>query len=142
MKALSIHPYYAQAIVSGQKSIECRTWSTEYRGDILICSTAKKFKGTIPAHALGIVTLEDIRPFKKSDLKAALMDSREFSDGTFAWILTYNRLIEPIPIKGKLSLWDFEEEEKIKLIPEEEWLTDDPLKAGRWLEKYWRPLMV
>lgn len=37
MKALSIHPYYAIGIVTGDKTI-VRTWSTDYRGDILICS--------------------------------------------------------------------------------------------------------
>ena len=73
MKALSIHPYYAMAIVSGQKTIEIRSWETSYRGDILICSTAKKQRGTIPGHALGVVTLEDIRRFEKKDFKATLL---------------------------------------------------------------------
>ena len=44
VKALSIHPYYAQAIVTGLKTIEVRTWRTDYRGDIVICSTAKAYK--------------------------------------------------------------------------------------------------
>ena len=140
MKALSIHPYYAMAIVAGQKSIECRTWSTDYRGDILICSTAKKHHGTIPGHALGVVTLKDVRPFTKKDTDAALLLPAEFKPGLYAWELTYNRLIVPVPVKGKLSLWNYEGD--IEYIPEEEWITDDPEKAGEWFEKYWKPLMI
>lgn len=63
MKALSIHPVYAGLIWAGDKTIECRSWRTDYRGDLLICSTAKKIKDTIPGHALCVVTLADIVPF-------------------------------------------------------------------------------
>lgn len=140
MKALSVHPYYAMAIVSGQKSIECRSWSTDYRGDLLICSTAKKYHGTIPGHALGVVTLEDVVPFEKKHLKAALMLPKEYQVDHYAWKLTYNRLIVPVPVKGKLSLWNYDGE--IEYIPEEEWITEDPEQAGQWVEKYWKPLMI
>lgn len=145
MKALSIHPYFAMAVVSGCKSIEVRTWSTEYRGDILICSTAAKYHGTIPSHALGIVTLKDVRQLKKSDCEEAMILSKDYSSDLFAWVLEYNRLIEPIPVKGKLSLWDFEEEDKIKIIPEEEWILQegqDEKIEGEWVKKYWKPLMI
>ena len=142
MKALSIHPYYAMAIVAGQKAIECRTWSTDYRGDLLICSTAKKYHGTIPGHALGVVTLEDVVPFTKKHLGSALMLPAEYRDGMFAWKLTYNRLIVPVPVKGKLSLWDYDGD--IEYIPENEWIAPegDPEQAGAWIEKYWAPLMT
>ena len=91
MKALSIHPIYAMCIVTGQKTVECRSWTTNYRGDILICSTAKKEKGTIPGHALGVVTLKDIVPFQRKHLKGAMMDS--FSAENYAWILANPRVI-------------------------------------------------
>lgn len=145
MKALSIHPYYAMAIVSGQKSIECRTWKTEYRGDLLICSTAKKLHGTIPGHALGVVTLEDIVPFEKKHLKDALMAPADFSPGLYAWKLTYNRLIVPVPVKGKLSLWEYDG--PLDYIPENEWILPEgeDLETGGpddWLKKYWQPIMI
>ena len=60
MKALSIHPIYAAAIFCGDKTIECRTWKTDYRGEILICSTNRKIKHTIPGHALCTAKLVDI----------------------------------------------------------------------------------
>ena len=144
MKALSVHPYYAMAIVSGQKSIEVRSWDTNYRGDILICSTAKKYHGTIPGHALGVVTLQDVRRLEKSDLNAALMTPKEYSILNYAWVLTNNRLIKPVPVKGKLSLWEYDGD--IEFIPYNEWLLpeganpeDEP--PGEWFSKYWEPLL-
>lgn len=106
MKALSIHPLYACAIMTGVKTVECRTWSTNYRGDILICSTAKKYKDTIPGHALCVVRLADVVPFKKKHLEAAYLNS--VPDGCFAWILEDVRDIRPIPLKGKLGLWNYD----------------------------------
>ena len=133
MKALSIHPIYAMCIVTGQKTVECRSWTTNYRGDILICSTAKKEKGTIPGHALGVVTLEDIVPFQRKHLKGAMMDS--FSPEDYAWILTNPRVIKPFPVKGKLSLWTCEHE--IEYLPEPKNEKEDE-ELGRI---YWDPII-
>ena len=145
MKALSIHPYYAHQIIVGQKSIECRTWKTDYRGDILICSTAKKYKGTIPGHALGVVELVDCVPFEKKHLPLAMMEPRDYQPGSFAWVLSFNRLIKPVPVKGKLSLWNYDGD--IEYIPDEEWLLPPGVQPqdaeeGDWIKKYWEPLMV
>lgn len=136
MKALSVHPFYAMAIVSGIKPIECRTWATDYRGDILICSTAKKMKGTVPSHALGIVTLKNVRTFHRRDLEAAIMEPHDFRQGLFAWELENPRLIKPIPIKGKLSLWEYqgEQPEIIKVVSDEE--------GEQFLKDFWEPLYV
>lgn len=109
MKALSIHPYYAMAIALGEKTVEVRTWKTDYRGEIVICSTAKKVKGTIPSHALCTVKILDIVPLTKELAKQAMMDWKpEYKDWYYAWILDDNKLIEPQPVKGKLSLWEYD----------------------------------
>ena len=133
MKALSIHPVYAMSIVTGQKTVECRSWTTNYRGDILICSTAKKEKGTIPGHALGVVTLEDIVPFQRKHLKGAMMNN--FSPEDYAWILTNPRVIKPFPVKGKLSLWTCEHE--IEFLPKPKNEKEDE-ELGRI---YWDPII-
>ena len=104
MKALSVSPNYADAIFMGRKTVECRSWTTSYRGDIVICSTAKKMKGYIPGHALCVVRLEDVVPFTRSHLKAALMNDWDYQPGMYAWLLTDRRIIRPTPVKGKLSL--------------------------------------
>lgn len=136
MKALSIHPVYVEAIIGGLKTVECRTWKTDYRGDILICSTAKKFKGTIPGHAQCIVTLADIVPFTRKHLKAACMNANDYRPGMYAWILENLRLIKPVPVKGKLSLWNYDG--PIEILPEPQ--TEEEDKAE--YEKYFAPLFI
>lgn len=136
MKALSVHPAYAMKIVGGQKTIECRSWKTDYRGDIVICSTAKKFAGTIPGHAIGVVELADIRPFTRADLDAALMLKKEYQEKMYAWILKNPRFIVPFAVKGKLSLWNCDHD--IEIIPEPK--TEEEDKAN--FDKYWRDLII
>lgn len=136
MKALSINPVYACAIWIGEKSIECRTWSTDYRGDLLIVSTAKKIKDTIPGHALCVVNLKDVIPFEKKHLKAACMLPKEYTPGRFAWILDNVRIIKPIPLKGKLSLWEYNGE--IEYLKEPE--TDE--EDEKMYKEIWEPLFI
>ncbi len=119
MKALSIHPLFVMQIYFGLKTIEVRSWKTDYRGDILICSTAKKFPDTIPSHALCVVTLKDIVLMKKKHCEDAMMDPQYYHRGDYAWILDDIRPIKPFPVKGKLHLWECDHE--IEFIE----LTDD-----------------
>ena len=136
MKALSIHPGYAGLIFAGEKTVECRTWKTDYRGDLLICSTAKKFHDTIPGHALCVVTLKDIVPFTKEHIKPACMDGFKVEPGLYAWILDNLRIIRPIPLKGKLSLWDYDGEIEYLKQPE----TDE--EDEKMYHEIWEPLFV
>lgn len=139
MKALSVHPYFAMSIVVGIKTVELRTWKTEYRGDILICSTAKKCHGTIPSHALGVVTLADIVPFnRKKHLEAADVKPGELNKNFegFAWILENPRIIKPVPVKGKLSLWDFDGE--IEYLPKPQTEEED----AELDRIYWAPIVI
>ena len=135
MKALSIHPYFAMSIAFGIKTVENRTWTTNYRGDILICSTAKKYKDTIPGHALCVVTLKDIVPMKKKHLKAAALFDDEYNPNSYAWILENVRFIKPFPVKGKLSLWECDH--KIEYLD----LCEDEKEKNRILEEVYGPLM-
>ena len=138
MKALTVHPIYAMKIVTGIKTVECRTWKTDYRGDILITSSAKKFKGTIPGHVLGIVELVDVVPFKKEHLQAADMIGMPDVD-SYAWIIKTPRIIKPIPIKGKLSLWESGlGYDDLQILPEPKNEEED-----KELDRiYWEPLVI
>ena len=118
MKALSIHPEPAMMIFAKKKTIEVRTWKTSYRGDILICSTNHKIKDTIPGHALCVVTLTDIVPLEKKHCKAAMIHESCFETGLYGWELDNVRYIKPIPLKGRLSLWNYDGE--IEYIEEPE----------------------
>lgn len=135
MKALSIHPYYVLAIMAEEKTIEWRSWSTKYRGDLLICSTAHKVKGTIPGHALAVMTLVDVVPFEKKHLEAAYMDTMPDPAG-YAWILDNYRDIVPQPVKGKLGLWEYTGD--IIYIPEADTEEEDMENYN----KYLKPLFI
>lgn len=135
MKALSIYPSFAMNIVAGIKTVEVRSWSTKYRGDIMICSTARKVHDTIPSHALGIVTLKDVVPLKKEHLEAALLYPEDYEKGLFAWILENPRLIKPVPVKGKLSLWEFTEPYEIVTFANDE-------EEEAFCQEYWDTIMM
>ena len=140
MKALSIHPQYAMAIAAGEKTIEVRSWNTNYRGTIVICSTNKLLNGTIPGHALCTVELIDVVPLKREHLKDAMLNARDFKKGLFAWVLDDNRMIKPTPVKGKLGLWNYTGE--TEYIPFEEWVQEDGRDESsyHWYEDYWLPI--
>lgn len=133
MKALSLEPVFALKVLAGLKTVECRSWKTDYRGDILICSTAKHITGTIPGHALCIVRLADIVPFTRKHLEAAQMSASDYKQGQYAWMLEDLRFVKPFPVKGKLSLWECEEDITVLPLMDD----DDPNAID-----YWEPLFV
>ena len=135
MKALSIYPTYAQAIMCGIKTVECRTWWTKHRGDLLICSTAKKVKDTIPGHALCVVRLKEIVSFQKKHLTAACMEEMP-TEFCYAWILDDVRIIRPIPLKGKQGLWTYDGE--IEYLP----MPTTDAEDDKMYHEIWEPLIV
>ena len=60
MKVLSIHPEYGMEILNGTKTEEYRTWTTKYRGDLLIYNSAKKTHGAVASHALCVAKITGI----------------------------------------------------------------------------------
>lgn len=105
MRALSMKPVWSSVVLLGGKTIGCRTWQTDYRGDLLICSSARKEPGGIPGRAVCVVELESIEPFTESHLYDAFMDEMPEKQ-SFAWRLANLRYIEPFPVKGRLHLFD------------------------------------
>lgn len=102
MKALSIKQPWANMIVAGEKTIETRTWCTDYRGLLLIVSS--KAPRIEPAgYALAIGKLIDCRPMTKIDEEEACC---EIYPSAYAWVLTNIKRIEPFPVKGKLGLYE------------------------------------
>ena len=140
-KALTIMPEFAEDIALGQKTVEVRTWKTNYRGPLLITSSSKRCKGLICGYALCVVDLIDVVPMTKELAKKALVNWRpEFRD-TYAWILDNNRLITPQPVKGKLSIWECDcpiEYHEFKEIQTAGDVIE--LEVGDFFEKYWQPI--
>lgn len=124
MRALSVKQPWASNIADGFKTIEVRTWKTNYRGDLLICSSKKPDNnsqkileqfakwGWEPNYILGkaicIVELYDITKY---------LPEHEFNAGSpkapencFAWHLRNVRKVEPFPVTGKLGFFSVPDE--------------------------------
>ena len=111
MKALSLRPFWADYVAFEGKTIECRSWQTSYRGDLLICASSRRESGFICGKALCVVELTEIEPFTFRHLDDAGMEPDEMPDKpSFAWHLGNQRWIEPFAVKGKLHLFDVDDE--------------------------------
>lgn len=129
MKGLSIKQPWTYLICSGIKTIETRVWTTQYRGDILICSSkspmvmnysfynvynVNKSNGLLlDGYALGIVNLIDVTKMVEADTKKACCNLYD----AYSWHFDNLRLIEPIPLKGFQRLFNISSEliDKIKI---------------------------
>jgi len=115
MKAISIQNPYAHLIMCGEKTIEVRTWNTEHRGDLLICSSATpKIPAMISGHALCIVSLDKVTQFRKKDIEAACLDGMP-GGKCYAWHLSNVRIVKPFPVKGKLNFY-YVDDDLIEII--------------------------
>lgn len=118
-RLLSIRQPWAGLIMSGEKEIENRSWSTSYRGRIGVHASTALAKGPgVPTvtsrmdrdrgHVLGTVRLVNVH--EVGSLTCDRLDCPEdpFADmgALFHWDLTAPRVfVTPIHAKGALSLW-------------------------------------
>ena len=103
MKAISIRQPWANLIAQGDKTIETRTWATDYRGEILIVSSRDP---DIPpaGYALAVATLVDCRPMSVLDEPAARC--RKYPKAV-AWVLENVRPFKrPFPVQGQLKVFE------------------------------------
>jgi len=115
LKALSVRQPWASLIAHGHKTLEIRTWGTAYRGDLLICSAARRdeinYSHTIfmgphdwpTGVAMAIVTLADVRWMTADDEQAAC---HPWYQNAKVWVLKNPRLVEPRPVTGRLGLFE------------------------------------
>lgn len=119
MHALSVRQPWAQLIAQGDKIIEVRSRPWPYRGPLVICATARPIvldDGDKPLPngcAVAIVDMVDCRPLRPEDAAPARLDG-DYGDftpaecaGKWAWVLANARMIEPVPVKGQLSPWEW-----------------------------------
>ena len=136
-RVLTIKQPYAGLIVMGLKTLETRSWTTSYRGKLLIHASAKPDKPMLEKYLkertppfevpklvlingtiLGEVDLVDC--FKQSALLEHVKNpnrvAREYSHWNmdhYAWKLENPRVLrdqDRIAIKGKLGIWKWEGE--------------------------------
>jgi hypothetical protein len=112
MRCLSIKQPWASLIASGRKTVEVRSWSTKYRGPLIVCASAAPDRRPFArAHELGpvgvvvcTVELVDVRPLTERDADAACVTLP--TEGLYAWVLRDARPVaELVPTKGRLGLY-------------------------------------
>ena len=96
MKALSVRGDYIMDMIVGKKKIEYRTWKTNYRGPLLMCSTTKKVAGAAPGYAICVVNLKSIQYFPFEDL--------------YYWNIELVDVIKPIHVKGQLKHFNVDDD--------------------------------
>jgi len=105
MKTLSVRQPYAGLIVSGQKRIENRSWSTHYRGRFLIHPSGR---GTGPGPRGAIIgSVELVDDLTPEEALRRFPGQAQHIFGPRCWVLAKPQPCEPIPCKGKLNLWGF-----------------------------------
>lgn len=91
------------------KSIEVRTRNTNYRGDVLVCSSAKPFSILYPCGVTcGFVELYDVKPveeFTPEDWDATCIPEILRPKKGFGWMVRNPRRVVEMPIKGQLGFY-------------------------------------
>jgi len=133
MKAITLHPVWAWAVIHGPKRVDNRTWATRHRGPLLIHAGRGNGRADAEARAilerlgvevpddehvprgvlLGTVELVDVvrlderRQPDLFNLQSAIPDPQSLATGPVCWILENPRpLAEPIPCLGRQGLFN------------------------------------
>lgn len=133
MKVLTIKQPWAELIVHGVKDVENRTWSTNYRGRILIHTSARDALGA-KGRYYHLMDNDRMKAIQDSGLQGRLLakawnngaiigeaeivdcvkgyNSVWSDEGCYQFVLanpkfyTFSEII--LDVKGKLGLWDYE----------------------------------
>lgn len=127
MKVLTIKEPWASLIINEYKTYEFRSWKTKYRGKILIHTSLNVEKDILkrftdynldikPGYIIGEAELVDcILVDDEFDNYLVNIDSLIYGNSShvqkYAWKLkNIKKYSNPIKIKGKLGLWNYEVE--------------------------------
>lgn len=130
MKALTISQPYASQIASGEKWVENRKWSTNYRGGIAIHAglgtqylSAKKLAESGLPHGAVIAVADLVACVSIEWAESKMHDDcrdhavvapgifladllwHEHTEGPWCWVLANVQAITPVPWKGAQGLW-------------------------------------
>lgn len=131
MKAISIRQPWASFVAAGYKTVECRTWRTNYRGPLLVCSSKGDEEGlndndevlVLPGgSALGVVELVDVRRMTKDDVKNAVLPINMVDDALkgYAWHVKKLFEIKPFHVRGRMNIFDVDIElDQLERLPSE-----------------------
>lgn len=120
-KALTVKNPYAEWIAQGVKKIEVRSKNTNYRGELVICSSQKpEIQEMQSGCILAIVDLYKTKPLEdltaeEWELTKIPVSERKGLTG-YGWFLKDpNRIVE-YPVKGHLGIWNLVMD-KLEFVP-------------------------
>lgn len=93
-----------------EKTIEVRTRNTNYRGDLLVCASAKpEIPGRMFGVTCGFVELYDVKPieqFTPEDWAATCIPEKDRPRKGYGWMMRNPRRVVEMPIKGQLGVYN------------------------------------
>lgn len=128
MKTITIKQPWATLIAKGYKEYEFRTWKTKYRGDILIHAgksvdkeAMKRFEKYNLEYPLGCIIAKAKMTdcVRVNDEFLKIMQAKNFDvykgmnkyiEKGYGFKMENVEEIKHIPVKGSLSLWEYERE--------------------------------
>jgi hypothetical protein len=111
-RAIACHNPHAIRIALNLKRIETRIWETDYRGKLLVCSTARP-KIYPNGYALCFADLVDCRKMVEADEPLALVKLYD----AFSWVLEHVRPITPFRVKGCQRFFSVTVPEGVDYLP-------------------------
>lgn len=130
MKVISIKEPFATLIAKGIKKIETRSWKTNYRGELFIHASGKQLAKEFIKNdfVLDLIKNMDMN-YGNIICKCNLVDCiymdegflnyinqnqieynlGEYKLGRYAWIIKDVEPIYPMPAKGRLNIWNFDD---------------------------------
>jgi len=120
-KALTVRQPYADLLTCAafrdddgkyhaEKTIEVRTRNTNYRGDLLICASAKpQLFGRMSGVTCGFVELYDtklVSEFTPEDWAATCIPEKDRPKKGYGWMMRNPRRVVEMPIKGQLGVYN------------------------------------
>ena len=130
MKVISIKEPFATLIAKGIKKIETRSWKTNYRGELFIHASGKQLAKEFIKYdfVLDLIKNMDMN-YGNIICKCNLVDCiymdegflnyinqnqieynlGEYKLGRYAWIIEDVEPIYPMPAKGRLNIWNFDD---------------------------------
>lgn len=104
MKVLTIKEPWASLILSGEKTIETRTWKTKHRGLVLLHASTSP-KTILSGKIFAVAEIVDCKPMIKEHEKLACCSIYPKAQ---SWFLANIKPTELKEVKGKLGLWEFD----------------------------------
>ena len=94
------------------KTIEVRSRNTKYRGDVLICSSAKpvdpwgRHQAGVTCGFVELYDVKRVEDFTDADWKQTCIPKEQRPKTGYGWLMRNPRRVVEMPVKGQLGIYD------------------------------------